>query len=348
MHVHGGDIYTHKNMLDYSANINPLGIPQSIVDAVTQGAKRSAEYPDVKCRELKKALSQHEAIPEEHIICGNGAADLIFSLVLAKKPQKALMIAPTFYEYEQALRAISCEIVYYYLKEENGFRIQDDYIQQLTSDIDIIFFCNPNNPTGLLVNKEFLCRVLRQCEENDIFFVLDECFNDFLDEPEVYTLKDKLSETDQLFILKAFTKLYAMAGLRLGYGFTSNEELLTRMKEVTQPWSVSTPAQWAGLAALKETEYVAKTKVIIEEERKFLAKSLADLGLTTYGSMANYIFLKGPRDLHEQCKKHQILIRDCSNYEGLNEGFYRVAVKDHANNEILIKVLDQCLKEMKG
>ncbi|MEE0777260.1 MAG: aminotransferase class I/II-fold pyridoxal phosphate-dependent enzyme, partial [Bacillota bacterium] len=142
--------------------------------------------------------------------------------------------------------------------------------------------------------------------------------------------------------------LYAMAGLRLGYGFTSNEELLTRMKEVTQPWSVSTPAQWAGLAALKETEYVAKTKVIIEEERKFLAKSLADLGLTTYGSMANYIFLKGPRDLHEQCKKHQILIRDCSNYEGLNEGFYRVAVKDHANNEILIKVLDQCLKEMKG
>ncbi|HIZ76313.1 MAG TPA: aminotransferase class I/II-fold pyridoxal phosphate-dependent enzyme [Firmicutes bacterium] len=348
MHVHGGDIYTYQNMLDYSANINPLGIPQRIIDAVTEGAKRSAEYPDVQCRELRKALSQSENIPQEQIICGNGAADLIFSLVLAKRPKKALIIAPTFYEYEQALRAVGCEIQYYYLKEKKGFRLQEDYLDLLTEDIDIIFFCNPNNPTGLLSNKDFLTRVLKQCEDHDIFFVLDECFNDFLDEPEEYTMKEFLSQTHQLFILKAFTKLYAMAGLRLGYGLTSNGKLLKKMKEVTQPWSVSTPAQWAGIAALKETEYVAKTKKIIKEERNYLTKSIDALGMTTYGSMANYIFLKGPKDLHEECKKHQILIRDCSNYEGLTNGFYRIAVKDRNNNRRLIDVFKQCLKDLEG
>lgn len=344
MHIHGGDVYTYKNMTDFSANINPLGIPESIVAAVTEGAKVAAQYPDVQCRELRKALSEAENIPQEQIVCGNGAADLIFSLVLAAKPQRALMLAPTFYEYEQALRAIDCHIDYHVLKEENGFQLQEDYLAKLDKGIDIIFICNPNNPTGVLTEPEFLKKVLQKCREQDILFVLDECFNDFLDEPNSYTLKGYIKDSPNLFILKAFTKLYAMAGLRLGYGFSSNEKLLAKMNEVTQPWSVSTPAQYAGLAALKEQDYVGRTKEIIKEERCYLMENLTKLGFTTYPGKANYIFFKGPEGLGEKTKEHGYMIRDCSNYHSLTKGFYRIAVRLPEENHGLIAALEKSLK----
>ncbi|MDO4542187.1 MAG: pyridoxal phosphate-dependent class II aminotransferase [Bacillota bacterium] len=340
MHKHGGDVYTYKNVTDFSANINPLGTPQRIIDAVTAGAKLAAQYPDVQCRELRAALSSFEDIPRENIICGNGAADLIFSIVLASKPRKALMLAPTFYEYEQALRAVDCRIDYHILREEDDFKLGADYLDKLDNSLDIIFICNPNNPTGLLTEPKLLHRILKKCQENSILFVLDECFNDFLDEPEKYTLKAELKNHKNLFILKAFTKLYAMAGIRLGYGFSSNMQLLAAMEEVTQPWSVSTPAQYAGLAALEEKEYVAKTKEIIFQERKYLAESLQGLGLKVYPGNANYLFFKGPVDLSEKIREKGYMIRDCGNYHSLNKGFYRIAVKLHEDNCGLIKALE--------
>lgn len=344
MHIHGGDVYTYKNITDFSANINPLGIPESIVAAVTEGAKVAAQYPDVQCRELRKALSVAENIPQEQIACGNGAADLIFSLVLAAKPQKALMLAPTFYEYEQALRAIDCQIDYHVLREENGFQLQEDYLAKLDNTVDIIFICNPNNPTGVLTEPEFLRKVLKKCEEENILFVLDECFNDFLDDPDSYTLKEAIKDSPNLFILKAFTKLYAMAGLRLGYGFSANQNLLGKMKEVTQPWSVSTPAQYAGLAALKEQDYVARTKEIITKERSYLMESLKKLGFTVYPGKANYIFFKAPEYLGEKTREHGYMIRDCSNYHSLTKGFYRIAVRLREENQGLIEALEKSLK----
>ncbi len=344
MHIHGGDVYTYKNLVDYSANINPLGIPESIVKAVTEGAKLSAQYPDVQCRELRQALSDFENMPVEQIICGNGAADLIFSLVLALKPKKALLLAPTFHEYEQALRAVGCDIEYYILSEEKGFVLDKDYIDQLNTTIDMIFICNPNNPTGLVVEPGFIEEILAICEKNNIFLVLDECFNDFLEQPDYYTLKYKIAEFPNLFILKAFTKLYAMAGLRLGYSFSANQELLDKMREVTQPWSVSTPAQYAGIAALKELDYVARAKDIIKAERRFLSENLKTLGFTVYPGTANYLFFKGPLNLSEEIKKQGYMIRDCSNYYSLTKGFYRIAVRLHDDNLGLIKALKCIVK----
>lgn len=345
MHKHGGDVYTYKDLTDYSANINPQGIPQSIIDAVSESAKFAAQYPDVQCRELRTALSLAENIPIEQIQCGNGAAELIFSLVLAKKPKKAILIAPTFYEYEQALRAIDCEINYYYLKEENNFQLQEDYFSLLDPSVDMIFFCNPNNPTGHAVERKILEQILEICEKNQILFVLDECFNDFLDQPETYTMKSYIDKSKSLFILKAFTKMYAMAGLRLGYCFHSDLDMLLKMKEVTQPWSVSTTAQWAGIAALKETDYVKRTRSIVTTERSYLCDALASLGFTLYTSMANYIFFKAPEILGENIKNHGFMIRDCSNYHGLTKGFYRIAVKSHEENIRLIEAMKISLEE---
>lgn len=344
MHKHGGDIYTYENVLDFSANINPLGTPAAVIEAACSGVRASANYPDPLCRELITAIAGQEQVKKEQIICGNGAADLIFALCVALKPKKALLIAPSFYEYEQALRAVDCEIRYHYLKEEDGFHLREDYLNALTDDIDIAFLCNPNNPTGILTEKPFLLRILERCRENDIFFVADECFNDFLQEPERNTLKDQLEKYDHFLILKAFTKIYAMAGLRLGFALTANEALLTKMNRCSQPWSVSIPAQKAGIAALKEKEYIRSTLQLIKKERAYLLdamKAMKEAGFKVYDSAANYIFFQGPPSLYEECLKKQIMIRDCSNYEGLRKGFYRIVVKQHNENRKLIETLKE-------
>ena len=176
-----------------------------------------------------------------------------------------------------------------------------------------------------------------------IFMVVDECFLDFVKDPEKYTLKGKLEKYPGLFILKAFTKRYAIPGVRLGYGFCSDREVLDRMEAVTQPWNVSTMAQQAGMAALKESEYVEAGRQIIFRESAWMKEKMRQVGLTVYPSEANYIFFYGPEDLFEICVAKGILIRDCSNYPGLKKGYYRVAVKLHEQNEKLIEVLEEVL-----
>lgn len=345
MHIHGGDIYTYQNMLDFSANINPLGIPESVVRAAAAGAAASASYPDPKCRRLKAAIAAHEQTPEEYVVCGNGAADLIFQLALAAKPRRALLLAPGFHEYEQALRTVDCQVDFFYLKEEDGFRLADAYLEALTPGLDIVFLCNPNNPTGLAVPRPALLRILEKCRDIGARLVMDECFNEFLDEPAAYSLKPELSAYPNLFILKAFTKIYAMPGLRLGYGLCADQALLAALAEAAQPWSVSIPAQEAGLAALTETEYVARAKALVKDERERLQDALAVLGCRTYGSMANYIFFRSVPGLAEACRAHNLLLRDCSNYQGLCPGYFRAAVKLPEQNNQLLAVLTAVLAE---
>ncbi len=154
----------------------------------------------------------------------------------------------------------------------------------------MVFICNPNNPTGELVSIELLEKILKRCREKDVMLVMDECFNDFIEEPERYTMKNYLKENKNLFILKAFTKIYAMAGLRLGYGLSSDERLLKKMTSVSQPWAVSIPAQIAGVQALKEKEYLKKTEELIRKESNYLKEALRKLNMKIYGSKANYIF----------------------------------------------------------
>ena len=176
-----------------------------------------------------------------------------------------------------------------------------------------------------------------------IFMVVDECFLDFVKDPEKHTLKGKLEKYPGLFILKAFTKRYAIPGVRLGYGFCSDRKVLDRMEAVTQPWNVSTMAQQAGMAALKESEYVEAGRQIIFRESAWMKEKMRQVGLTVYPSEANYIFFYGPEDLFERCVAKGFLIRDCSNYPGLKKGYYRVAVKLHEQNEKLIEVLEEVL-----
>lgn len=339
MHTHGGDVYRHKNVIDFSTNCNPFGTPESVKRAIAGAMNEIANYPDVHCEKLRCALSSYEGMPMEYIICGNGAADLIFSLVLALKPKNALLLAPTFAEYEQALNTVECNCTRYYLNEEKSFKPNMEILEKITDDIDMVFICNPNNPTGVLAEQKLIDKILDRCKEINAILILDECFVDFLDEPEKNTMKERLNDYPNLIILKAFTKRYAMAGVRLGYAICSNQKIMDRMKAVSQPWAVSILAQEAGIAALKEEGYVKSSMENLRKERKYLLEKISAMGFTTYDSKANYIFFKGPEDLYEFCLNKGILIRDCSNYEGLQVGYYRVAVKRREDNVKLIETL---------
>ncbi|MDO5538486.1 MAG: pyridoxal phosphate-dependent class II aminotransferase [Eubacteriales bacterium] len=349
---HGGDIYTNKYRIDFSANINPLGMPESVRTAACQGVALSANYPDVQYRELRRAIAGKEKVSEEDIICGNGAAELIFLLASAVKPVRTLLTAPGFAEYEQALTAAGCQAEFYELREETGFALQEDYLKRLKEGWDMVFLCNPNNPTGVTIPPGFLREILNICKEENIKVVLDLCFLDFLEEREEADFVRDTSDYPNLFVLKAFTKTYAMAGLRLGYGICTDKFLLEKMESITQPWNISIPAQMAGVAALKEKEYVERARKLVTGQRIWLSGQLKELGLTVYDSRANFLFWKGPAGLTEKCREQGILLRDCGNYRGLKDvqeqkGYYRVAVRTPEENKELVNVLKGVLKWQK-
>lgn len=344
--THGGDIYSKRNipenkrLIDFSANINPFGMPDSVKKAITDNMDAFSSYPDPLCRELTSEISKCENIAVEYIFCGNGAADIIYRLASAIKPKKTLVTAPTFSEYEEAVKTVGSSILYHYLHEEDGFCLNQDLLDKITPDIDIVFLCNPNNPTGVPIEKEILLKVAARCKVNKTILVVDECFNDFLENSEAYSIVDRSNDFDNIIILKAFTKIYAMAGIRLGYAICSNREIIDRLYSAGQPWNVSVVAQKCGVAALKEQEYVRCTRKLVKKNRDYLMSQLRALGLGVFDSKANYILFKCQNPLLQvELEKYGILIRSCSNYIGLGDTFFRIAVKSEEDNECLIESL---------
>ena len=308
--------------------------------AICDSLDHIAEYPQVGSELLREKIAEYEGVKTEEVICGNGAAEVIFTLCRAVNPKKALIPAPTFAEYGQALASTGCELEYYMLTENEGFMLGEAYLDILHKGLDMAFLCNPNNPTGMLIPHRLLKKILEKSRKLGILLVVDECFLDFVKEPQEYSLKRSLSGFDNLFILKAFTKRYAMAGVRLGYGLCSNRVLLDKMERNVQPWNVSTMAQAAGIQALSETEYVEKGRQLIFRESQWLKEEMTRIGYKVFPSEANYIFFKGPEELFDFCLRKRIVIRDCSNYPGLTKGYYRIAVKKHEENVKLIEVLE--------
>lgn len=334
---HGGDIYRNNVRIDFSANINPFGMPEGVKKAIINDIDKLAYYPDTECVRLRRAISEKENIPVENILIGNGAADLIFAVVRVLRPERALLISPTFSEYEKALESVSCDIKYFTLKEENGFALTDDYLNYLT-DTDMIFICNPNNPTGNIVDKNLMDKILSRCRQNNITAVVDECFMDFV--PHGYSVRG------DAVVIKAFTKLYAMAGIRLGY-MIGDTKIIKDSKSVMQSWSVSSLAQVAGVAAVCDTEYVEKSVEYINHEREFLIAELKKMNFIVYGSQANFVFFKGDTNIHKELLKKAILVRSCENFRGLDGQFYRIAVKLHEENAQLIEALREAVQWQK-
>ena len=346
--THGGDWMGYREQfgrdaLDFSANVSPLGLPKGVADAITAALPQADRYPDPLCRTLRAALSEAEGLPAEQILCGNGAADLIFRLVWAAKPRRALVTAPTFAEYAAALDTAGCEVKRFFLEEAEDFAVTDALVDAVDENTDMVFLCQPNNPTGQLASPGLVEKLLRRCEACRAILAVDECFLDFLPDADRWTAKPLL-ESDSLVIFKAFTKLYGMAGVRLGYCLCGDEALLEKMQAAGQPWAVSSLAQAAGIAALKETAYVDEVRALIAQQRPAMTAGLRALGLRVIDGKANYLLFRAPADLNERLRPLGTQVRSCANYPGLGPEWYRTAVRTAPENARLLEIMREVLE----
>lgn len=339
---HGGNIYDYgENTIaaDFSASINPMGMPESARLALAACAEACEAYPDPECRELIKAISSIEGVPERNIVCGNGASQLISLAVRARKPRRALLTAPSFLEYERALLNEGASCASHTLSPDDGFTLTESYLEDLSDDIDMVFLCSPNNPTGQLVRPSLMEQIHDKCIKNGTLMVVDECFLELTGLDGQYTMRGRLS-MGNLLIIKALTKTYAMPGLRAGYALCGSEKMADLLRSVQEPWSVSVPAQIAGAAALKEEGYIKRSAELIASEREYLIEALSSFPVRVIGASANFIFFYSemPR-LKERLLSEGILIRDCSSFKGLGPGYYRIAVRPRRENDLFIMAL---------
>ena len=346
---HGGDWAGFERRygrlpLDFSASVSPLGLPEGARRAAAAALARADRYPDPFCRDLRGALSRRHGVAAERIVCGNGAAELLYRLALALRPGRALVTAPTFSGYEEALALTGWARERFPLRAEEDFSVSEALLRRITPELDLLFLCEPNNPTGRTTAPALLRRILERCGETGTVLAVDECFNRFLDDPEEHSLTRFLGDCPRLVILRAFTKWYAMAGLRLGYALCGSEELARRLERCGPPWAVSAVAQAAGLAALEATEYDRALGKLIPLQRRRLQAGLTALGCRVVPGEANFLLFRcdEPR-LCEKMSARGILLRDCAAFPGLGPGWVRAAVRTAEENDILLRELKEVL-----
>ncbi|MCR5600919.1 MAG: aminotransferase class I/II-fold pyridoxal phosphate-dependent enzyme [Ruminococcus sp.] len=333
---HGGNDLAHDIKLDFSANLNPLGMPDSVRRAVIASADVWERYPDHESRELRGKLSKKLEVSAEKIVCGNGADDLIYRAVGALRPRRALVCTPAFSEYGKALAEHGCEVREHHLDAANGFAVTESIIADIEGN-NMVFIASPNNPTGTVIGREMLEKIVDACEKYSAYLVCDESFIGFTENACELTATGILSP--KVIVLRSFTKLFAMAGLRLGYAVCGSSDTASLISYSGQYWSVSAPAQAAGIAALDENEYVVKNVRYVSAEREFLSSELSECGLEVFPSSANYLLFRGDSKLGEYLLNEGILVRSCADYSGLDDSFFRIAVRTHEENQQLINAV---------
>lgn len=329
-YTHGGDVYRNPIEYDFSINVNPLGMPLASIQAAHEGVVLTGRYPDYKAEQLCHAIAKAKQIPADRIIPGNGAAELLYALGQTI-PGKALTLAPTFTGYAEAVAAGGGELTYASDEQE--------LLAKMDDSIRLVFLCNPNNPTGTLFTREQILRVLAKAEALQAYVCVDECFLPFLEEEASYSMLPYLAKHPRLLVLRAFTKIYCMAGLRLGYLACGDTELQSRIRAKLQPWNTSIPAQLAGIAALSDTEYLAKTRENLQAERAYLVPRLRELVAEVYDGYGNFLLFRDEPDLKERMLEVGVLIRACGDFEGLDDTYFRIGIRSHSENQEFIRRL---------
>lgn len=350
--LHGGAVFQaareletdYREILDFSANINPFGCPETVKKAMAESLNEAAYYPDPDQQDLRDAIGKREQVPVDWIYAGNGAAELIFRLCFGIKPETALVCAPTFLEYEKALRASKARIIRSFLSENENFTPGEDYIMRLKQlrQGDMAFICNPNNPTGQLIPGRILLKIAETARNQGVYLVIDECFLDFTKEYPSNSMKGFLGRYENIILLKSFTKMFALPGIRIGYVLTADPCLIERSKAAGQDWGISCVARAAGAAACREEAYAAWTAGQLAVLRRELTEGLKKLGFRVIEGEANYVlFQAGQKNLEEKLMKNRILIRSCANYPGLDRSWYRSAVRSREDNQRLLRALGE-------
>jgi threonine-phosphate decarboxylase len=357
--VHGAEVlgaaeesgFKAEAILDFSSSVNPLGPSKKALDAAKKAFGQIAAYPDSNSSELRQVIASHfGGITKGNVVVGNGSTELmyLFAEVFMKKGDKALMPAPTFGEYESAVRKTGETPKF--AKLSKNFTIKSEAFKREMAGAKLVFLCNPNNPTSMLIPQETLTGIIENALEQDTLVFLDEDFLEFVENEKTLTLIGNINKYPNLFILRSFTKIFGLTGLRVGYGI-ANQEIINVLLCAKIPWNVNCLAQAAAVAALKDEAHLLVTRELIKKEKAWLQVELGKIRSFKFSPPdANFFFIDIRKsgltaaDLKNKMLQQGILIRDCTSFKGLDEFYVRVAVKTRLENERLIEALKRTLK----
>lgn len=372
--IHGGNIFqfAHEQriepyeVVDFSANINPLGPSQRGLDALNVQLRYISHYPDATNDDVLNAIADTYGMDKHQIIVGNGAAELLYAICRLPGYTGAFVPAPGFSEYKEALEASKIpvrDIFYRPREDDNGkpyFEVPYLALETFAAELKgqdgriIVFLGNPNNPDGTLLDKDHIRTVASMLKDANSLLVIDESFIDFVGNDPLqdneHSIRSLVNEFDNIIVVHSFTKFYAVPGLRIGAAFT-NETLITQLQQYIPSWSVNTLAQAYTKAALNDVDYIKRTKQELNEERAFMYNALDAIeGITVYPPSANFILFQVNQEgitanyINEELKKYNMIVRNCDSYVGLTNHWVRIAIKDHDTNIKLVDKLTDILK----
>ena len=355
---HGGNInqicsrygLDPDEIIDFSASINPLGCPEGVRKAISEKFNDIRNYPDSECTGLRKVIADKVHCSESNIIIGNGSNELFYLIPRALKPKQGILLQPTFSEFKDALCNANVEVVEI-VNDSGRFPIINKDIRRLKNIKDgMVFLCNPNNPTGQLTLKEEILELVK--DNTNRLIVADEAFMDFVDEDEKYSVIKEAPLMDNLIVVRSLTKFYGFPGLRLGY-LVANESTVNKLMQFKEPWTVNTFAQIAGQVAINDEAFAANTREYVSREKAFLYDRLSRIkGIRPFQPSVNFILVKidnaeiTSSQIQDFLIKDKIIIRDCSNFVGLSEKYFRVAVKTREENQKLLSAMKLVLEDV--
>lgn len=352
---HGSDLeqtaeYYHvaaNEIIKFGANVNPLGIPEDVKEDLASHLDLISSYPDRNYTSLKECISRYCGADPRHIAVGNGSTELISLLISQRKAKKALVLGPTYSEYERELNLTGGEIIHYNLQECCHFELDvQDFIQNLPDDVDLVILCNPNNPTSSALKTDMIEQILKACSEKKIFVMIDETYVEFAPSVSEITAVPLTHRYDNLMVIRGVSKFFAAPGLRFGYGITSNTEFLQALLVHQNPWSLNSIGAYAGELMLKDTSYIDKTRTLICSERDRLYRLLQDMpNVKVYKPYGNFILVRLLKegvtsfDLFEAAIKEKMMIRDCSSFKTLEGEYIRFCIMMPEDNDRLMRCL---------
>ncbi len=348
--MHGGDVWAHKEgLVDFSANVNPFGPSEKALKNIKESLWKLTYYPEPDSDELKKALSKYLGVDMSNITVGNGSTELIknFLELVIKKGDMVIIPEPTFSEYEVYSKLYGANVSHIYSKRENGFSINvQEVVEKIDDKTKVVFICNPNNPTGKILDTQDLERIINVARDNSSFVFVDEAYIEFT---ESESMCQKIESYDNLFVLRSITKFFSLPGIRAGYG-VGEKRLISYLEKIRIPWNVNVLSQTAAVESLCDEEFIKTSKDLITKEKDFLFKKISKLdNIEILSSDANFflIDLKNSRIQGDEMKKRLIekglLVRDCSSFKGLDDSFIRISVRGREENSLLLKALREVL-----
>lgn len=358
MRYHGGNIreaaerygIPPEEFLDFSANINPLGLPSRIKKVIASNIDSTVHYPDSECKSLKDKLADSLDLEPSNLLIGNGSIELIYLVPKALSPRRVLIPVPTFCEYEFSARQSKSKIRFISTKGEESFEIKAKELISLLRRMDLVFLCNPNNPTGNLLSKDEIIYLSRAARKYGTILAIDEVFIDFVNDQDAFSVIGEAKDLKNLLVLRSMTKFFALPGLRLGY-LVGNKGLIAKLREYQFPWNVNCFAQLIGGEIIKNKGYINQSKALVTRERRRLFENLKKIkGLKPYTPTANFIFCELSKSrlnsklLRDELGRRGMLIRDCSDFRGLNGRYFRIAVRKKGENDKLIAAFREILE----